>query len=554
MGTAPLDVLVIGGGVVGAGVALDAASRGLTVGMVEMRDWAAGTSSASSKLIHGGLRYLQKLDFRLVHEALTERDLLLDRLAPHLVRRVPFLYPLHGHFLERTYVGAGMLLYDALAAAPGRRRVLPAHRHLSRRTVGRLAQSLRLDGVTGAVQYYDAQVDDARFVLTLVRTAVGYGALVANRAEATELLREGDRVVGAVVRDRESGERTPVRATVVIGAAGVWTENVLQLAAPAEDELASLKVTASKGVHLVVPRDRIRSSTGIITKTQTSVLFVIPWGRHWIIGTTDTPWELELKRPAASARDIDYLLAEVNAHLYKPLTVDDVKGCYAGLRPLLSARDRRTTDLSREHAVISPAPGLVVVAGGKYTTYRVMAADAVDAAAAVIGGLVAGSVTDRLPLLGADGYEARWNQRHLLARRAGLHVARVEHLLNRYGSAVDEVFALLTARPELAAVLPDAEDYLAAEIVYGVTHEGARHLTDLLARRTRIAFETWDRGVCAAPHAAALVADVLGWDAAEVEAQTATYLRRVAAERTSETTADDWSAATALAAGAGEIL
>ncbi|MFP5282898.1 MAG: glycerol-3-phosphate dehydrogenase/oxidase [Actinomycetes bacterium] len=546
MAAGPLDVLVIGGGVVGAGTALDAASRGLTVGLVEMRDWASGTSSASSKLIHGGLRYLEMLDFRLVREALSERDLLLDRLAPHLVKRLPFLYPLHGHTWERAYVGAGLLLYDGLAAAPGHRRVLPAHRHLSRRTVGRLAPALDLSTVTGAVQYYDAQVDDARFVLTLVRTAAAYGTLAANRARAVDLVRDGGRVVGAVIEDDETGVRRTVRAKVVVAAAGVWTEDVLRLAGAGPAQGPSLHVRASKGIPLVVPRDRIRSSTGIITKTATSVLFVIPWGRHWILGTTDTPWDLELKRPPASARDIAYLLDAVNAHLTSPLTPADVEGCYAGLRPLLYAEGRHTTDLSREHAVISPAPGLVVVAGGKYTTYRVMARDAVDAATAAIGGLLPGSVTERLPLLGADGYAARWNQRHLLARQAGLHVAQVEHLLNRYGSAADEVLELMAERPELSEPVPGAEDYLAAELVYGVSHEGAGHLTDLLSRRTRIVFETFDRGLAAAAYAASQVAGLLGWDAAEVDAQVATYRRRIAAQRASETSADDATAVAAL--------
>ena len=524
LGSEPLDVLVVGGGVVGAGAALDAVSRGLTVGLIEKADWASGSSSQSSKLIHGGLRYLELLDFRLVHEALQERNLLLDRLAPHLVHRVPFLYPLHGHAWERAYVGAGLLLYEALAHSPGRPRVVPAHRHISRRTVRRIAQSLRLDGVTGAVQYYDAQVDDARFVLALVRTAAAYGVRAAPRVEATELLIENGHVVGVHARDTETGNAVAIRARVVVSATGVWTDSLLGMAAT-DSARPGRTIAASKGAHLVVPRDRIRSSTGIITRTGSSVLLIIPWARHWIIGTTDTPWRHDPEQPAAAPADVDYLLAEVNRHLASPLTRDDVLACYAGLRPLLAAEAPESAKLSREHAVSSPLPGLVAVAGGKYTTYRVMAADAIDSATTVLGGLVAESVTDRLPLLGAEGYLAHWNQRHLLARNVGLPVARIEHLLRRYGSLAVEVLDLLRDRPELATGLPGAEDYLAAEIVYAVLAEDARDLEDLLARRTRIAIETADRGSQAAASAAKLAGPLLGWDAAEQHQRVAAYRR-----------------------------
>jgi glycerol-3-phosphate dehydrogenase len=539
----PLDVLVVGGGVVGTGAALDAVSRGLTVGLLEQRDLASGTSSRSSKLVHGGLRYLEMFDFGLVREALEERGLLLTRLAPHLVRPVPFLYPLH-HTYERPYVGAGLALYDALAMVGRYEMGVPKHKHLFRKQVARIAPDLRTDELTGAVRYYDCQVDDARLVVTLARTAAHHGALVATRTRVTGFLREGSSLVGSVVgvraTDLESGSDVEVRARVVVNAAGVWTDEVEAfLGSP-----PSLDVEASKGIHLVVPRDRIRSECGFITKTEKSVLFVIPWGRHWIIGTTDTAWDLDLAHPAASRTDIDYLLGHVNKLLRVPLDHDDVEGVYAGLRPLLAGKAGRgvgsggegevgTTKVSREHTVVSPVPGLVLIAGGKLTTYRVMARDAVDLAVRGWAG-VAPSHTERVPLLGADGFLTRTNQRVALSRRSGLEVGRIDHLLGRFGGLIDEVLALIVARPELAEPLPGTEDYLSAEVVYAVTHEGARHLDDVLARRTRISIETFDRGTLAVTAAADLMAAELGWDQARRDDEVDHYLRRVEAERQSQ--------------------
>ena len=445
-----LDILVVGGGVVGAGSALDAVTRGLTTAIIEGRDWASGTSSRSSKLIHGGLRYLEMLDFGLVREALKERGLLLDRIAPHLVRPVRFLYPLQHRFWERPYVGAGIALYDAMAYASGTAHGLDHHRHLTRKHALREAPCLRPDSLTGAIQYSDAQVDDARHTLTVVRTAASFGALAANAAQVVGFLRQGERVTGATVKDTETGRTFEVRARQVINATGVWTDDTQALA----DTRGQFHVRASKGIHLVVPRDRLQSNTGIILRTEKSVLFIIPWGRHWIIGTTDTDWSLEKTHPAASASDIDYLLEHVNSVISSPLTREDVEGVYAGLRPLLTGESESTSKLSREHVVGHPVPGLVVVAGGKYTTYRVMAADAVDEAARSLDARVPDSCTDQVPLLGADGYRALWNQRRALAASTGVHVARIEHLLNRYGSCVHELLALLRDEPSLAARCP----------------------------------------------------------------------------------------------------
>jgi glycerol-3-phosphate dehydrogenase len=314
-----------------------------------------------------------------------------------------------------------------------------------------------------------------------------------------------------------------------------------------------INMRASKGVHLIVPRDRIHSRTGIIMRTPVSVLFVIPWGRHWIIGTTDTEWSLDKAHPAASRADIDYVLAQVNRVLAVPLTREDVAGVYAGLRPLLAGESESTSRLSREHVVVHPVPGLVMIAGGKYTTYRVMARDAVDAVAHALDGRVPPSCTDAVPLAGADGYVALWNARYRLARSSGLHVARIEHLLGRYGSLTGEVLGLIAAEPDLARPLGGADDYLRAEVVYAVTHEGARHLDDVLARRTRISIETWDRGLTAAVEAVDLMAKPLRWDARQEARELGHYRAAIAAERASQEAATD-QAADALLLDAPEIV
>ncbi|MFB9835255.1 glycerol-3-phosphate dehydrogenase/oxidase [Actinoallomurus acaciae] len=532
------DVLVVGGGVVGAGAALDAVSRGLSVALVEAADWAAGTSSRSSKLIHGGLRYLEQRDFHLVREALRERALLLTRVAPHLVHPVPFLYPLKHRMWERFYVSAGIGLYDTMGGAGA----VPRHRHLSHRHALRVAPALRGDAFVGAIQYFDAQVDDARFTMTLARTAAGYGATVVSRARATGFVREGERVTGARVHDLENDREITVRAREVINATGVWTDETHRLAGARGD----VEVRASKGVHLLVPRDRIRLDTGLIMRTEKSVLFVIPWGRHWIIGTTDTAWELAKDEPAASGADVDYLLDHVNSVLTIPLGHDDIQAVYAGLRPLLSGGADETTKLSREHTVSQPVPGLTVIAGGKFTTYRVMAEDVVDAVAGRLPLNVPGSVTHRLPLAGAVGYEVLWNDRRRLAARAGLHVARIEHLLNRYGSCVDEVLELIEGDPSLGESIPAASDYLKAEAVYAVTHEGALHLEDVLRRRLRASMEEWDQGAAAAPEVAGLIAPILGWDDETAKRETENYLAQVQAELQARREQSDAAAAAAL--------
>ena len=596
MAAETFDIVIVGGGVTGTGAALDAATRGLSVALVEATDYAAGASSKSSKLIHGGLRYLEMLDFALVKEALTERRLLLTRLAPHLVKPVPFLWPLTHRGWERPYVGAGLVLYDTM----GGRRAVPRHRHLTRAGALRLAPALRPDALTGGVQFYDAQEDDARMVACLARTAAAHGAAMATYVRMEQVVRDrAGRVTGIEARDVLTGNALTISARHVVQATGAWTS------APglAGTHATDLKVRPSKGVHIVVPRDRIAMSTGLLTRTEKSVLFVIPWGEHWLIGDTDTEWAFDPSYPAASRADIGYLLAKVNQVLRTPLTADDIEGVFAGLRPLVAARDSAdTTRLSREHSVDSSVPGLSVIAGGKYTTYRVMARDLIDAAArdltsagtpasdltsatardltsagtpasapdptgrepadpariprdsSAVGSVLSHgrgesavrsippSRTDQVPLAGADGYAAMLADRERLARSAGLPVATVERLLGRYGSDTARLLDLIAERPALASPVPDAGGYLGAEVVFACTHEGALRLDDVLARRTRTTIETRDRGAAAAAPAAALMAGELGWDDATTADEVARYLEIIAAERAAEAMPDDRAA------------
>ncbi|WP_414635992.1 glycerol-3-phosphate dehydrogenase [Actinophytocola sp.] len=534
LGSETFDIVVIGGGVVGVGTALDAATRGLRVALVEARDLASGTSSRSSKLFHGGLRYLEQLEFGLVREALRERELMLTRLAPHLVKPVSFLYPLTHRLWERPYTAAGLLLYDRMGGA----RSVPGQKHLSKAGALRMVPAFKRDALVGGIRYYDAQADDARHTMTVARTAAHYGAVVRTSTQVVGMVREADRISGVRVRDVEDGRETEVRANAVINCTGVWTDELQRLAGTR----GRFKVRASKGVHIVVPKDRIVSETGIILRTEKSVLFVIPWGNHWIVGTTDTDWNLDLAHPAATEHDIDYILEHVNSVLATPLTHEDIEGVYAGLRPLLAGESEETSKLSREHAVARVAPGLVAIAGGKYTTYRVMAADAVNAAAVDVPGRLQPSITDKVPLLGADGYHALVNQVDQLAARHGLHPYRVRHLLDRYGSLVHQVLAVAEGRPDLLRPLTAAPDYLRVEVVYAASHEGALHLEDVLARRTRISIEYPHRGVDTAEEVAGLMGDVLGWDDARREREIKVYNARVEAERESQTLPDDQAA------------
>ena len=526
--TSPLDVLVIGGGVVGCGSALDAAQRGLSVALVERHDLASGTSSRSSRLAHGGLRYLEQREFSLVHEALTERGLLLDRLAPHLVRPVPFLYPVTRRGWERPYVGFGITVYDMLSRLGAYGGAMPRPKTLSAKVVRGIAPGIKDDALVGAVRFHDAQIDDARHTVAVARTAAAHGAAIATRTAVVSLIREDGRVVGAVIRDELTGREFETRARVVLGAAGVWTDDLLEMSGSSSQHA----VRQSKGIHLVVPREAFPSTSALIARTPTSVLFLLPWGRHWLIGTTDTDYTGSRSEPQVDEADVDYLLAEANKWLARPLTRDDVVGIYSGLRPLLSAGtgEDGTATLSREHAVLRPAPGLVLIAGGKYTTYRVMASDAVDAAVAsraeVTTDNVPGCETDELPLVGAAGYSAAWAARERTAREAGLTLAQVEHLLRRHGDRTRTVLDLIAVDPKLAEPMHPEAPYLLAEAVIAITREGAVGLDDVLVRRTRLALETRGGGVDVAQSIAEVLAPYANWTEADIAAQVAVVAER----------------------------
>jgi glycerol-3-phosphate dehydrogenase len=524
LGTEQFDILVIGGGVNGVGAALDAASRGLKVALIEAQDIASGTSSRSSKLIHGGLRYLEQYDFKLVREALHERELMVSTLCPHLVKPVGFLFPLTEKFKERTYVGAGLALYDALR---GFQRALPWHKHLSQKQINEIAPSLRHDIVTGAIKYFDAQVDDARHTMAVARTAARHGAIIATQVSAESLIREGKRVVGVNALDLASGKKIAIKAGATIMCAGVWSDQLHE-----RFELTpGYHVTMSKGAHIVVPGSAIKSDAGIILKTPVSVLFIIPWGDKWIVGTTDTPYEGDRAEPFATREDVQYILDQANRVLEPKLQADEIIGVYAGLRPLVANnKSATTTKLSREHTVDRPAAGFVSIAGGKYTTYRVMGKDVVDRAVIELRKITQESVTEKLPLVGADGYFALEQQKERIAQESGLDVETVTHLLNRHGSLISEILELIEEQPKLAGKLDADLPYIKAEIVYAVSYEGARSVDDVISRRTRLSFEAVNHGVHLADEVASLISPVLGWSAKERKESVAQYVELVERE------------------------
>jgi glycerol-3-phosphate dehydrogenase len=531
------DVLVIGGGITGVGCALDAITRGLSVALVEQRDIASGTSSRSSKLLHGGLRYLEQRDFGLVREALHERGLLTRSVCPHLVRPVTFLIPLTHRIWQRVYYGAGVLLYDLLALTGNN--PLPRHRHLSRKKCLTEAPGLKRSSLIGGIVYSDAQIDDARHTLAVARTAARHGAAIATSTQVTGLvfdeIADERTVVGADLLDLEANEPIRIRARKVVNATGVWIDDIQDMAGP-----AGLSVRAAKGVHIVVPRGRIKSETGIVLKTSRSVLFIIPWGAHWLLGTTDTAWDLDRAHPAASQADIDYILEHANEALEEPLTEDDIVGVYAGLRPLVSGATEDTAKISREHAVAEPVPGLISIAGGKYTTYRVMAVDTIDVVADGLERAVPKSCTEDVTVLGSENWDAYKDNEDEIALAYDLPVELVRRLLWRHGSRIDDVLTLAANDSRLAIVLGDL--YLAAEVVHAARHEGAIHLEDVLARRLRISIESEERGTLVADAAADLMAEELGWDDDRQADEVATWHRRVRAEREANDAPDDIAA------------
>lgn len=539
---AGVDILVIGGGVTGAGIALDAATRGLRTAIVEAGDWAMGTSAWSSKLVHGGLRYLYNLDFKLVSEALKERGLLLERTAPHLVKAQPFLWPLKLPLIERAYSAVGIGMYDTLAfVGAGGRKTVPAQQHFTKPGTKKVFPGIKDSAFSGAIQFYDARVDDARLVIDLVRTAAGYGALATTRTKVTGVEKDASgRVIGAKILDLETGTEKTVKAKHIINATGVWTEETEALA----NQDAGLKVLASKGVHITVPRDRIKATSGIFTKTEKSVLFIIPWQRYWIIGTTDTPYtQQDRLNPVATRADIDYVLMQANKLIADELTHEDVISTFAGLRPLLQpvlkdGSDKSSTKVSREHTVTQIAPGMSAIAGGKLTTYRVMAEDAVDFALGERAKTLP-SVTERIKLVGAEGYEVLASRAEALAAENGWDAARTEHLLERYGAELTDIIAQIEKDPSLGVPLAAAPQFLRADVLQAVRAEGALHLEDVLIRRVRLDLEAKDRGLAAAEEIISIMAPELGWDEATQQRELATYRKRVEAIEAASTETSD---------------
>ena len=479
-----------------------------------------------------------------MREALHERELSLTTLAPHLVKPLPFLFPLTKRVWERPYIAAGHL-----PLRPARRREIrsaaEAFDEIGRAAAGSGPQA-QLTGRRHPLLRHRGRRRPAHHDGRAHRGALRRGGADLDPGGVASL-REGDRVVGVAIRDSEDGAVTEVHGHVVINATGVWTDESRRCPRSAAGSGCARPRACTWWCRATASCPR----SAIILRTEKSVLFVIPWGTHWIIGTTDTDWNLDLAHPAATKVDIDYILDTVNTVLATPLTHDDIDGVYAGLRPLLAGESEETSKLSREHAVAVPSPGLVAIAGGKYTTYRVMAEDAVDAAAEYIPTRVAPSITEKVPLMGADGYFALVNQTQTVGARYDLHPYRVRHLLDRYGSLIGEVLHLAVDRPELLEPITDAPVYLKVEAAYAAAAEGALHLEDILARRMRISIEYPHRGVDCAAEVAGIVAPILGWSDADCAREVATYLARVEAEVLSQTQPDDASA-DALRASAPE--
>lgn len=546
LGSQTFDELVIGGGVTGAGIALDAASRGLSTAVIDAQDWAGGTSSRSSRLVHGGLRYLYNLDFKLVAEALKERGRLLTTIAPHLVEAQPFLWPLKQPVIERAYSAVGVGVYDALAViGAGGHKTVPLQHHHTRAGALRRFPEIKPEALVGAIEFYDARVDDARLVITLIRTALKYGAQAVSRLRVTKILKDDSgRAIGAEATDLESGETVTIRARRIINATGVWTGQTQELAGGS----GGLKVLASKGIHIVIPRERLKAKTGMFLRTEKSVLFIIPWQHYWVIGTTDTAWHEQLKNPVPTSADIDYVLDHANEVLAEPLTRDDIIGTYAGLRPLLQPKvldESKSTKVSREHTVTEVIPGMVAIAGGKLTTYRVMAEDAVDFSLGASLAKAKPSVTSALPLLGAEGFDATRNQSKRLGRQYGFDADRMKHLLSRYGSELPDLLATIDADPTLGQPLAAAPQFLRAEVHRACTVEGALHLEDIFVARVRLNSEARDRGGAAVDEVAEIAAAALGWDEARLAHEKENYRARIAAELAAEEQGDDADASAA---------
>lgn len=523
LGENAFDVLVIGGGITGAGVARDAAMRGLRVALVEQNDFASGTSSRSSRLVHGGVRYLEHGQLHLVWESSRERRTLL-RIAPHLVRPLAFTWPVYRNArVPRWKLAIGLTMYDALALF----RNVGRHVRLNARGVMAKEPRLLSAGLTGGAQYWDAATDDVRLTLANMMSARAHGAVILNHARVSGVLRDdAGRVTGARVIDVESGAMCEVRAKVTVNAAGPWSDRVEEMVQPT----TKTAVRGSKGVHVAVPRSRVGNIAAItLTAPQDGrVMFVLPAGAFTIIGTTDTFEDVEPSDVRASEADVAYLLASANHHFPDArLTRADVVSAWAGLRPLAAATGAHEDpgNVSREHTIDEPSPGLVRVTGGKLTTYRAMAAQVVDVLVRLIGKGGGGARTDDEALDG--GALDNVNATIVEATRATADPVIAERLVHAHGVEWPQVWALAANDAALLARVSPERPYILAELRYGVEREMARTLGDLLIRRVPLAFETADNGRDAARHVAPIVAGWLRWDAAAIDLALVAYDREV---------------------------
>ena len=521
------DLLVVGGGITGCGVLLDAASRGMRAALIERDDFAVGTSSRSSRLIHGGLRYLEQFQVGLVREALRERARLL-RIAPHLVRLEPFLFPVYGGIWNRPFYGAGLTMYDLLgASADG-----GFHRHLSADEALGAVPSLRRKSLRGGFVYHDGQEDDARYVIAVLRTARAQGGTAVSRVVADRLLESDGRANVCLATDGLTADKLEIRADVVVDATGVWASRPDGPFASGD----SRSILPSRGTHLVVRRDRIPSRYGLTLRIPGRVCFLVPGPTHWVIGTTDVEDRDPCDRPVPTAGEVAEILGNVNRTLDVDLTVDDVVAAYAGIRPLAldpSHESGGTVKASREHRIRTERNGLVRVSGGKFTTYRLMAEQTVDAAI-VSSGWATGrgapkSKTATLPLVGAASPSQLASEAQDLAWRTGLDRAQVDHLVGRYGIEAKDVIEL-GQEQELLRPLGQNGRYLEAEAVWAVQRESALSLDDIMSRRMRVTLEESDRGAAAARRVAGLVGRQLGWGTGEAARAVSAYLESAHAE------------------------
>jgi glycerol-3-phosphate dehydrogenase len=519
---ARFDVLVIGGGITGAGVARDAAMRGFRTALLERNDFASGTSSRSSRLIHGGLRYLEHGWLHLVFESSRERRTLM-RIAPHLVRPLAFTWPVYDEARVPLWkLGAGLMVYDALALF---RNLGGKHRRLLPEQVLELEPAIRPERLRGGARYFDASTNDVRLTLANVRAAAEAGATILNHAEVRALRRAGSHVTGAHALDHITGTEVDVTARTVINASGPWSDSIRRMA----DPRATTALRGTKGVHIAVPRERVgnRDALTILSVIDGRVMFVLPAGPFTIIGTTDTDYAGPIDQVRATRTDVDYLIRSANeyfpaARLHSP----DVIAAWAGIRPLVASRRTDPSSTSREHSISWTAPGLLSVTGGKLTTYRSMAASVVNHVARALGVSARSAQTHQVTLPGGDMLSLE-DEVRIASRTIGVG-SLADHLVHMYGTDWRAVWAIVGSNRALSAPVVPTLPYIVAELHYAVEHEMALTLGDLLIRRLHVAFETRDHGISAAPAAGRAVGPLLGWSESDYAAQLAAYRDEIA--------------------------